>query len=200
MKTFSLTTILMLLTSQVAQADYRFYQHLDEHAVKAIDHAREIRWMLRDKLADSRQFRPLLKSADEVLDAVRLMEDTILDEARLRVIHEAVDTAQRELRELDRELNGCDFAAVSSGSTTPRRGGYSFRPATRHPGYVHVSALRKLIRQLDNELDALHDEVEPGYRNRRGGPNFPPHVGNSGPSRTMEFPFGGVGGLVFKMK
>jgi len=201
MKTLSLTTVLFLLTgAQAARADHRFYQHLDEHAAKAIDHARDIRWMLRDKLADSRQFRPLLKSADEVLDSLRVLEDVILDEARLRAIHEAVDVAHRELRELDRSLRGCDFATIAYGNTSPWRGGYNFRPATRHSGYVHVTALRKLIRQLDDELDELHDEVEPGYRSHRGGPNFPPRVGNSGPNRTFEIPIGGVGGLVFKMK
>ncbi len=183
----SLVGLLFVALVSPAQADHRVFRQLDDMVFSTMIDARDLRWEIHDDFVESRDYNGLLRETELLIRDLRSLQDTIFDERSMPIIDRAVDVAHSRLDRLVERLNSCDFAAASGPvHRSNGRGGYTFVPATRHAGRIHVQAALKLVNRICAQLDAIHAIVapqpvvlEPAPR-PRPVPHVP-HNGNSGP-------------------
>lgn len=188
MKTASLAaaSLSILLAASTARADHRVYRSLDDLAFAAMSDARDARWEIHDHFATSRDFLPLLEDADELMRALRGMQDSVYREDRPERMLQAIEAVHHVLTHFQEHLEQSDFASRSRGSVRfGSGGGYSYHAPSRHAGSVHVQELQRILNHLDSHLHEMEEAIDHafGHHHHDHGPAI------EGPA----FPGGGQG-------
>lgn len=164
MKTKLLTTASLLLalaaTSGEARADHRLWRDLDDAAFDALTHAREARWEIHDHFTQSRDYDELLEDAIALTRALRDVQDAIDEERDPRVVRRLVDNVHSVIVHLEDHARGSEYYRTVPGSFSLGRSGYGYRPVSRHAGYVHVQALIRHLRLVDDAVHVLEEQLD----------------------------------------
>ncbi len=217
----------MLLTATLAFADHNVRRDLEDNAFAAMTQAREIRTEVRDHFEGSASYGRLVVEATKLYVSTRSIEDALICGRDSNAVCREIDQTLKALQCFSGNLEACDFARVDPGCRHPthRGNGYSFRAPSRHPGYVHVVAVRQMLANLEHSLDSLHDDLSllshvqpvrqaplpeplptfprPGHGGTNPGSPVGPFLPPPSASRsrsTVEVPvnFGNRGGIVFR--
>ncbi|MCA9080960.1 MAG: hypothetical protein KDA58_10405 [Planctomycetaceae bacterium] len=157
-----LTGLLLAVTSAPVMADHCLLRELDDLNFAAMHEARALRWEINDDFVDSRDYRGLLQDAESLMRDLRSIQDALFNERPVTMLRREIDSAHDRIHHLIEHLNHCDFAASSPAIHRHNgRGGYTFAPATRHAGMIHVRAALASARKIDDQLVAMDRLLSP---------------------------------------
>jgi hypothetical protein len=168
MKTLLPAAVVLLFASFPAAqaAPYRF-DHLDEHATTGERQAREIRAAIASRFALSRDYRDLVREADELVDTMHQIHDAVHSGRSHSTLRQMVDHAQFHLRNLDRRIGRSDYLHASPGYRVLTPTGYISYPPTHHPGHLHVDSLQRMLDRLSLNLRQMETDLQPTFRIER---------------------------------
>jgi hypothetical protein len=191
MKTNLLTTTSLLLGLALfaghARADHRLWRELDDAAFDALTHARDVRWEIHDHFTQSRDYDELLEDAIALTRALRNVQDAVDEERDPRAIRRLVDNVHSVIVHLEEHARDSEYFRTVPGSLYLGRSGYGYRPVSRHAGYVHVQALIRHLRLVDDAVHVLEEQLDlmAGGRHQHGTPGLP---GNPSPRPYYDGP------------
>lgn len=171
--TLAATCLAMLLAASNARADHRVFRTLDDLTFAALSDARDARWIVHDHFDNSRDYQPLLEDADELMLALRGIQDAVYREDNPQRLFRLMESAHEALLHFQQHAEHSDFAYTSHRPIRYRNGGYSYHAPTRNAGYVHLQDLQQTLTELDSHLHEMDDVLEGAFgHNHHGGPYF----------------------------
>jgi hypothetical protein len=168
MKTLLPAAVVILFASATAaQAAPHAIWHLDEHATAGVNQAIQIRSAIVSRFSVSRDYRDLVRDADELVDSMNQIHDAVHSGRPSSTLRSLVDHAQFHLQNIDRRIGRSDYLSSSPGYRVMTPTGYISYPSTSHPGSFHVDAVQRMLDQLSSNLRQFETDLEPTYRIER---------------------------------
>jgi len=165
MKTLLSAAVVVLFASvQAAHAAPPRSSHLDEHATLGVDQAREIRAMIVGRFSTSRDYRELVREADELVDSMNEIHHAVHDRRSNSTLRQMVLHARGHLQNLDRRIGRSDYLQSNPGHRVLTPTGYISYPPTHHAGNVHVASMQRMLDRLSSNLRQLESDVQPTFR------------------------------------
>ncbi len=168
MKTLLPAAVVILFASvPAAQAAPYFDRHLDRHAAEGVNQARSIRSEVRSRFSLSRDYRELMREADDLVDAMHAIHNAVHSGRSKSTLRSMVEQAQFRARNLDRRIARSDYLQASPGHRIITPTGYISYPPTHHPGRFHVDSVQRMLDRLSSNLRDMESDLQPTFRIER---------------------------------